>query len=121
MRMYKFLIAFIASSISIPSLAQSEGGLLMEVGAEKKINRQVSISLEGDIRTRNNFKTMDRWSIGVGADYKFNKYLKASAGYILLNNNNREKISYNSSGEKKAWRPSYWGIRHRFNAALTGS
>ncbi len=121
MRMYKVLTVLFAAAISIPSLAQSEGGLLMEVGAEKKINRQFSVSLEGDIRTRNNFKTMDRWSLGVGADYKFNKYLKASAGYILLNNNNREKISYNSSGEKKAWRPSYWGIRHRFNAALTGT
>ena len=52
---------------SLPLLAQSEGGLLAGVEAEKKINKDFSISLEGELRTRNNFKTLDRWKIGIDA------------------------------------------------------
>ncbi len=121
MRTYKVIVAFMAACLSIPVLAQSEGGLLVEAAAEKKINRQFSVSLEADLRTRNNFKTMDRWSIGASAEYKFNKYLKASAGYILLNNNFREKTTKNSPALYNNWTPSYWGIRHRFNASVTGT
>ena len=64
---------------------------------------------------------MDRWSIGLGAGYKMTKWLKASAGYTLLNSNNREKISYKASGDYNNWRPSYWGVKHRVYGSLTGS
>ena len=67
---------------------------------------------------------MDRWSVGLSASYKFNKWLKMDAGYTLLDNNYREKTeSYTSGGgnAKIKWRPSYWGIRHRGYASLTGT
>lgn len=118
------LMAVVAVSLSMPSAAQSEGGLLMEAEASKKVSRQLTVGVEADLRTRNNFKTMDRWSLGISAGYKFNKWLKASAGYTLLNNNNREDISYQTINGVKAynnWRPSYWGTRHRLNASLTGT
>ncbi len=122
MRMYnKFMAVALMASMSLPLFAQSEGGLIVGAEAEKKINKQFSISVEGDMRTRNNFKTMDRWSLGLGASYKFNKWLKADAGYTFLNYNFREKISYKSSGDYNNWRPSYWGAKHRFYASLTGS
>ena len=107
--------------MSLPLMAQSEGGLLMEVGAEKKLSKKFSIGLEADLRTRNNFKTMDRWSVGLGAEYKPVKFLKLDAGYKLLNTNFREDISLKSSGDYNNWRPSYWGIRHRLYASATGT
>ena len=107
--------------MSLTATAQTEGGLIASAEVEKKVNKQLSVGVEAELRTRNNFKTMDRWSLGLGASYKFNKWLKADAGYSLLNTNFHEDISYKSSGNYNNWRPSYWGIRHRVHASLTGT
>ena len=121
-RMRSLAALLLATLLSTSSVwAQSEAGLWMELGAEKKLSKQWSIGLEGDLRTRNNLKTLDRWSIGLSAEYKPVKYLKLGAGYTLLDNNFREDISYNTSGSYNNWRPSYWGVRHRFNASVTGT
>ena len=101
--------------------AQSEAGLMMEVGAEKKLSKKVSVGLDAELRTRNDLKTLDRWSLGIGAEYKPLKNVKLAAGYMLLNDNFREDISYKANGGYNNWRPSYWGIRHRFHASVTGS
>ena len=109
------------ASMSLPLLAQSEGGLIVGAEAEKKINKKWSVGLEAEMRSRNDFKTMDRWKFGVGTSYKLTPWLKANVGYDLLRSNSREKISYKSTGTYNNWRPSYWGEKHRFHASLTGS
>ena len=109
------------ASMSLPLLAQSEGGLIVGAEAEKKINKKWSVGLEAEMRSRNDFKTMDRWKFGVGTSYKLTPWLKANVGYDLLRSNSREKISYKSTGTYNNWRPSYWGVKHRFHASLTGS
>ena len=109
------------TTMSLTAVAQSEGGLIAGAEVEKKVNKQLSVSVEAELRTRNNFKTMERWSLELGVSYKFNKWLKADAGYTLLNTNFREDISYKSSGAYNNWRPSYWGIRHRVHASLAGT
>jgi len=118
--MYKYIVAGLVAMASLPALAGDEGGLLMEAEAKKEVTRNFSLSLGADLRTRNNFKTMDRWSLGIGADYKFNKWLKVDAGYKFLRTNFREDINYKTSGAYNKWRPSYWGNRHRFYASVTG-
>ena len=105
--------------MSLPISAQSEGGLLFEVGAEKKVTKNFSLGLDGEFRSRNNFKTADRWGIGVKADYKLTNWLKADAGYKLLYTNFHEDINYKSSGAYNTWRPSYWGTKHRIYASLS--
>lgn len=111
--------------MSAAATAQSEAGLIVGGEVEKKITRNLGLSIEADLRTRNDFKTMDRWGVGVSVSYKFTKWLKADAGYSLLNYNNREKTEtyLSSSGKyyKMHWRPSYWSIKHRVHASLTGS
>ena len=110
--------------VSLTAAAQTESGLIAGAEVEKKVNKQLSIGFEAELRTRNNFKTMDRWSLGLGASYKFNKWLKADAGYQLLNTNFREKLEpYTSDSGKPRikWRPSYWDIKHRVYASLTGT
>ena len=115
--MKRILIAlFTISSPLITAQAQSDDfGLDFSLEAQKKLSQKWSLSLEGELRTRDNAKTNDRWSVGVGLDYKVAKWLKASAGYTLLYDNN-EKV--NDSGKKYA---NYWGTRHRFNVSLTAS
>lgn len=110
--------------VSASAIAQSEAGLILGGEVEKKIDKQWSLGFEADFRTRNNFKTVDRWSLGVGVDYKLNKWLKADAGYSLLDYNIREKVEHYTTEKGNAkihWRPSYWGIKHRFHVSLTGS
>ena len=122
MRMFERLTAVVLmASMSLPLLAQSEGGLIVGAEAEKKINKKWSVGLEAEMRSRNDFKTMDRWKFGVGTSYKLTPWLKANVGYDLLRSNSREKISYKSTGTYNNWRPSYWGEKHRFHASLTGS
>ena len=107
----------------------SDFGMWYELGVEKKLSQKWSLEAEADFRTRNNTRTADRWSVGVGASYKIAKgyigtapaSLKMSAGYMLLNDNNREELTLGTSGDPKKWTPSYWGVRHRLNLSLAGS
>ena len=111
--------------LSTAASAQSEGALSIGAEAEKKLSRQASVSVEGDFRSRNDFKTADRWSLSAGASYKLGKNLKAAAAYQLIWRNNRESLSYNTTDGAVTgynnWRPSYWGVNHRLSASLTGS
>ncbi len=124
-RSVRNIVLAVFVGLSASAFAQSEGGLLLGVEAEKKIDKKLSVSVEAEMRTRNDFKTMDRWKFGISGSYKFTKWLKADVGYDLLNDNNREKKEYytSSSGKyvKIHWRPGYWGVKHRFHASLTGS
>ena len=61
MQMYrKTLAAVLMAVMSLPIQAQSEAGLIVSAEAEKKIDKKLGVSLEADMRTRNDFKTMDR-------------------------------------------------------------
>ena len=126
--MKKLLFAS-ALLLLMPLMAQAQHddfGVWYSLGAEKKVNKQLSIGAETEFRTRNDSKTADRWSIGVEADYKIIKGVKASLGYSFLYDNNGESLSYNydntgAVASLNNWRPSYWGHRHRVTASLQGS
>ena len=45
-------------------------GIWTSVGAEKKINKKLSVGVEAEFRTRNSSKTADRWSGSISANYK---------------------------------------------------
>ena len=118
--------------VFLPLSASAQGddfGLDFTLEAQKKLSKQLSFSFEGEMRTRDNTKTIDRWSVGLGVDWKATKWLKASAGYSLLFDNN-ERISYFEGtddevldgdaevGDMKKC-AKYWGTRHRFNVSFT--
>lgn len=114
------------------SVAQSDDfGLDFSLEAQKKLSKQWSLSLEGELRTRDHAKTNDRWSVGLGVDYKVAKWLKASAGYNLLFDNNLKTSYFEATddavldGDAEVGDPKkcakYWGTRHRFNVSLTAS
>ena len=97
--------------------AQSTGddfGIWYTLGAQKKLSQQLSISLEGEYRTRNNARTTDRWTIEAAAAWKPNRNLKIEGGYKFIDEQRQEKISYTTTPiNLKHWRPSYYHIRHR--------
>ncbi len=80
-------------------------------------------------------KTSDRWSMGVDGSYKVLPWLKASAGYTLLYDNNEKKSYYDDPEEdvdedtgepygyygKLKRYAKYWGVRHRFNVSLAAT
>ena len=119
--MKRLLFILFASHFSLfAANAQSDDfGLDFSLEAEKKLSKKWSLGLEAEVRTRDNTKTMDRWSGGLSAEYKITKWLKASAGYNFLYDNN-EKINYLDNGKIKN-ETHYWGVRHRFNVSLTAS
>ena len=105
-------------------------GTILSLEGVKKIDKKFSVGLEAEMRTRDDVKTVDRWSGGLSLDYKLMKWLKISAGYTFLYDNN-ERISYYDEGDGKVKkgiveagspkkRAQYWGVRHRFNVSLTG-
>lgn len=56
------------------------------IGAEKKIVKGLSVSLEEEIRVSNRFHTFDRLHTTLGLEYKVNKYFRVGAGTSLINN-----------------------------------
>ena len=132
--MMKRLFVWLAiAMLPTPTWAQGDDfGTILSVEADKKITKKFSVGMEAEMRTRNNAETIDRWSAGVQAGYKLLPWLKATAGYTLLYDNN-EKYSYYDTDDDLVKKDigvkagdlkrssEYWGMRHRFNVALTGS
>ena len=110
-------------SALFPTLSQADdGGLVASIEASHKFNKKLSADIETEFRSRNSFRTADRVSVGADVSYKLLSWLKVSGGYCLLIDNNREKLSFQDDGMTyNNWRPSYWGLRHRFNVTFTGS
>ena len=95
--------------MSVAGFAQSDDfGTILSVEADKKINKKFSVGLEAEMRTRDDVKKVDRWSAGVQASYKVSSWLKASAGYTFLYDNN-EKASYYDDDDE------VYPIKHRMN------
>ena len=125
--MKKLFSLFVLLMVAVGGYAQSDDfGVYSTLSVEKKIDKKASVGVEAEMRTRENLSTFDRWSIGVDGSYKLTKWLKASAGYTLLYDNN-EKTTYKTKilNDVETKVPNkyvkYWGIRHRFNVSLTGN
>ena len=98
------------------TMAQGDDfGLWAETNIEKKLNRNMELEAGLELRTRDDVGELDRWSASVGVSYKLLSWLKASADYSLLMDNNHK---VNTSGKKYS---DYWGARHRLNVSLTAS
>ncbi len=116
--MKKLFIALIAAIVPLASFAQSDDlGLHLGVGAEKKLSNHWSVGVEGEFRMDDNISKVDRFSIGADVTYKFNRYLKMSAGYDFLDSYRSE---YTSTSGRYLY-DSYWYTRHRFHVDATAS
>ena len=78
----------------------------VEVDITKRIIKGLELSVEEEIRFRDNFTDVERFSTSADLSYKPCKYLKAGAAYNLINLNHIKKG---------------WEIRHRYYFYATGS
>ena len=111
------LLALLCSGIALAD----DTGLQLSLAADKKISKKFGLDIEAEFRSRNDFRTVDRFAVAFGADYKPLKWLKADISYQFIVKNNQEKITFNPDGNYNNWRPSFYGTRHRFNVSLTAS
>lgn len=95
--------------------AGDDFGLWGSVGLEKKLCKGLDMSFEGEFRSRNNVRTVERWSASAGLSYKLTNWLKASTDYLFLHNYNSMEVT-----GKGNYIPEYWQSRHRVNFSLTG-
>ena len=102
-------------AILVPlQMRADDSGLILNAGASHKIKKGLNVDIEAEFRSRNDFRTADRVSLSAGISYKLLSWLKASGGYDLLIDHNRETITYQDDDVSyNNWRPSYWGLRHR--------
>lgn len=115
------LLVLLFTALMPAGLQADDSGLILSAEASRKIRKGLNVSIEAEFRSRNDFRTAERVSLGASVSYKLLPWLKASGGYNLLFDNNREEITYNDDMSYNNWRPSYWGVRHRFNVSLTAS
>lgn len=105
-----FLTVFF--TLSVASHAQS---LWTSAEAKYDFSKKLSASLEGEYRTTNKFSSTERWTVGIGADYKVCPYFRVGAQYKFLYKHIEERIT-----NKGNIIDSYWQPRQRFSLSLTG-
>ena len=116
------LLVLLLAALMPTGLRADDSGLILSAEASRKIRKGLNVDFGTEFRSRNDFRTAERVSFGASISYKVLPWLKASGGYDLLIDNNREEITYQDDGVSyNTWRPSYWGVRHRFNVTLTAS
>ena len=82
--MKKFFCLMALAMTATAGFAQDDFGTILSLEAEKKISKKFSVGLEAEMRTRDDVKSIDRWSGGFQAGYKLLPWLKVLAGYTYL-------------------------------------
>lgn len=114
-------VALLCVAQGMKAQSSSDFGVWMDAGVEKKFDKHWTLEGELGARTRNNSREMDRYSVGIGTDYKLNKYVKFSVGYNFLYDHRGGKETYHKNGTVNKITPTYWWPRHRFLLGVTGS
>jgi hypothetical protein len=102
------ITVFIGTYLSLPSdlIAQTtDFGVWASAGIEKEV-RKLDFILEAEIRTQDNASQVDRWSLGLSADYRLCKPLSMGVAYQFIGFHDVEYADYQP--------------RHRFAFDLTG-
>lgn len=101
------------------ALAQDDFGTWLELSAEKRLPRNFSLGLEGELRLDDNSTRVDRLSLGLGLGYRVNKYLRLGATYNFMGSYTAQKCKPKTNGYNLT--ESYWTPRHRLALEATGT
>jgi len=116
MKKILFLLPFsFFLSFGVCDAIAEDNGVGIELSASKKITKELEASVETEVRTQDGMSEMERWSIGAGVDYKFTKWLKADAGYLLIMRNIPEEST------NKYDYVQYWSARQRAYVSMVGT
>lgn len=102
-------LCFMTTTMQAQSLWTSAG---MDFGIAKNLDGYV----EGEYRTEDGMSGTERWTAGLGLDYKLCKYLKIGASYKFIDRHVDSRAT-----KKGNIVDSYWQPRHRFSLDATGS
>lgn len=94
----------------------SDFGVWSSLEVQKKILPGFDASLEGELRTRDGLKNVERWVVSPSLSYRLWPFLKADVGYTYIYK--RQPFEWTKKGN---YIPAYWSPRHRFTVSLTGS
>jgi hypothetical protein len=101
----------------------SQFGTWTGISASKELSKKWSLDGEVELRTQDAFNAVDRWSASLGAQYKFNKYLKIEASYKYLYNYYMADWKTHYSGttvDGYNVAAAHWMPRNRFMLDITG-
>lgn len=84
-------------------------GLWADASIEKSIGKKWDLGAEIGLRTQDAFSSLNRWSVGVSADFSPLKILSLGIGYSLIDSH--YEPSYTSKGNIV---DEYWRIKNRF-------
>ena len=102
-----------------------EFGVWTSIDASKKISDKLKLGLEGEFRTTDGLKIVDRRSLGVSFSYKAFQWLKADVGYIYMNTYEPAKSSIKEAFDdvRNDWNydNSYRVNKERLYLSMTGS
>lgn len=79
------ILLLLISAVTITSQAQKQFGTWTNISIDKKINKKWNWGAETELRTIYGFQLINRWSIGVDAQYKISKPFEIGLGYQFMN------------------------------------
>lgn len=109
------LLALSAAPLFIPSLSaqNNDRSVGLSATAEHKLAKGLKAQAEMEVRTQNGLGNLERWALDLGLDYKLSSYIKAHAGYALMDRYHLQEIT--SKGNIIS---GYWAPRHRWYAGV---
>ena len=113
--MKKRIFSLLLLSACVCGAWADDTGMGLELSAEKKITKGFSAEVEGEFRTQDGVSDRERWSLGAGLEYKWNKWLKSDVGYTFIHRHYTEAV------KTKNVHKEYDSPRHRAYVSLSGN
>lgn len=112
MRKIGLLAACLLTLMTFPTqmMGQQDFGSVLGLTVNKKLSKRVSIDLQEEWRTRDDFSKIERFSSTLGLNYKLNNTFDLGAGYNLINFHNELTSVVHKD----------WEVRHRWFIDITG-
>lgn len=112
---FLFLAALLCTICSAMHAQSDDLGIWTSAEVKKKIFPGFDASVEGEFRTSDGLKNVERWAAGAAVAYRINSFLKADAGYTYIYSHVQGETT-----KKGNYVSSYWLPRHRMYLSLTG-
>ena len=78
------------SLVFLPAKA-SDFGVWTGLGATKKVG-MFSFTLDGGFRSQNNLKSVDRWNVGFGVEYKPSAYFSVATSRLVALDHSEKSV-----------------------------
>ncbi len=109
------ILLFAMFSLSDVHAGDDNFGFWANVEVKKKIVKDLSVSVAGEIRSANTFDEMERWTLGADVAYRINKHLKVDLDYTFIDKYQDWRWTNKDNIVSK-----YWSPRHRLMFSITG-